>query len=376
MCALKILHVAGARPNFMKVAPIIAAMARHGDVFEQQLVHTGQHYDENMSRVFFDQLGLPRPDQNLEVGSGSHAQQTGRIMEAFEKVVLEDRPDWVSVVGDVNSTLACSLVCAKLGIRVAHVEAGLRSFDRTMPEEINRMVTDRLADLLFTPSPDGDENLLREGVSPDRIHFVGNVMIDSLLRLLPQAGSAAEAFLERLAREREAAGDFPVGDDPVLVTLHRPANVDESGPLAEIMGSLVELGRDRTVIFPVHPRTRGRIAAGGYGKGADGLVLIEPVGYLEFVGLMQKAALVLTDSGGIQEETTVLGVPCLTVRPNTERPITITEGTNQLVQCRQQIITDAALAALKGPPSKAARPEKWDGHAAERIVEVFLGLEK
>lgn len=372
MSALKILHVAGARPNFMKVAPIIAAMARRGDAIRQQLIHTGQHYDENMSRVFFDQLGLPRPDRNLEIGSGSHAQQTGRIMEAFEKVVMEDRPDWVSVVGDVNSTLACSLVCAKLGIRVAHVEAGLRSFDRTMPEEINRMVTDRLADLLFTPSPDGDENLLREGVSPDRIHFVGNVMIDTLLRLVPQAGPAADVFLASLARDLEAAGAPPVSDEPVLVTLHRPANVDNAAALAEIMGALADLGRDRTVIFPVHPRTRGRIADGGFGDGPDGVLLIEPVGYLEFVGLMQRSALVLTDSGGIQEETTVLGVPCLTVRPNTERPITITEGTNQLVECRHKTITDAAVGALESRSADPVRPEKWDGHAAERIVEVFL----
>jgi len=377
MCALKILHVAGARPNFMKVAPIIAAMAGRADI-EQQLIHTGQHYDENMSRVFFDQLGLPRPDKNLEVGSGSHAQQTARVMEAFEAVVLENRPDWVSVVGDVNSTLACTLVCAKLGIRVAHVEAGLRSFDRTMPEEINRIVTDQLADLLFTPSVDGDENLLREGVSADKIHFVGNVMIDTLLRLLPQAGPAGDAFLERLARDRHAAGVAPVSADPVLVTLHRPANVDDLAPLAEIMGSLADLSRERTVLFPVHPRTRGRIADGGFGEGLDNLLLIEPVGYLEFVGLMQRAALVLTDSGGIQEETTVLGVPCLTVRPNTERPITITQGTNQLVECRRQAITEAArgalaaLAALSHGASDPVRPEKWDGHAAERIVEVFL----
>ncbi|MFH2007949.1 MAG: UDP-N-acetylglucosamine 2-epimerase (non-hydrolyzing) [bacterium] len=372
MCALKILHVAGARPNFMKVAPIIAAMARRGGDIEQQLLHTGQHYDENMSRVFFDQLGLPRPDVNLEVGSGTHAQQTARIMQAFEPVVLASRPDWVSVVGDVNSTLACSLVCAKLEIPVAHVEAGLRSFDRTMPEEINRIITDQLADLLFTPSRDGDENLLREGISPDKIHFVGNVMIDTLLRLLPQATPAGNAFLERLARERKTSGAPPVSDDFVLVTLHRPANVDDSAALAEILRSLADLSRDRTVIFPVHPRTRGRIADGGFGADLDGLLLIEPVGYLEFVGLMSRAALVLTDSGGIQEETTVLGVPCLTVRPNTERPITITEGTNRLVDCRHEAILEAASVALRSAPSASARPELWDGHAAVRIVEVFL----
>jgi UDP-N-acetylglucosamine 2-epimerase (non-hydrolysing) len=371
MCALRILHVAGARPNFMKVAPIIDAMARRGDEFDQQLVHTGQHYDENMSRVFFDQLGLPRPDVNLEVGSGSHAQQTARIMVAFEPVVQAARPDWVSVVGDVNSTLACSLVCAKLGIRVAHVEAGLRSFDRTMPEEINRIVTDQLADLLFTPSPDGDENLAREGVSADKIHFVGNVMIDTLLRLLPRAAQAGQDYLQRLELERSAAGGRPIGDDFVLVTLHRPANVDDPAPLAEIMGALGELSRDRTVIFPVHPRTRGRIAQDGVGEGHEGLLLIEPVGYLEFVGLMQRAALVLTDSGGIQEETTVLGVPCLTVRPNTERPITITQGTNRLVECGQEAILAAARSALGPRSSEPARPALWDGHAAERIVDVF-----
>lgn len=366
MKPLKILHVAGARPNFMKVAPVISALDRCDGAFSQQLVHTGQHYDENMSQVFFDQLGMPRPDLDLEVGSGSHAAQTARIMERFEPVVLEAAPDWVVVVGDVNSTLACSLVCAKLGIGVAHVEAGLRSFDRTMPEEINRILTDQLAQVLFTPSPECHENLTREGVGPDRIRFVGNVMIDTLLRLLPQTEPAADALLESMD------GVPPEGF--VLVTLHRPANVDDPAPLGEILGALTELAADHPILFPVHPRTRQRIAAQGAGLDTDRLLLIDPVGYLEFVGLQQRAALVLTDSGGIQEETTVLGIPCLTVRPNTERPITITEGTNQLVACHRQALVDAARQALAQPRSAGHRPEGWDGHAADRIAEIFDGL--
>jgi len=374
MKPLKILHVAGARPNFMKVAPIIAALAGRDGAFEQRLVHTGQHYDENMSQVFFDQLGLPRPDVDLGVGSGSHAVQTARIMERFEPLVVDHAPDWVVVVGDVNSTLACSLVSAKLGIRVAHVEAGLRSFDRTMPEELNRILTDQLSDLLFTPSTDCHDNLAREGIAADKVHFVGNVMIDTLLRLLPRTAPAAARLLEDLATDRRVARTPALPEDEyVLVTLHRPGNVDDPVPLREIIGALTDLSADRLVLFPVHPRTRQRIATEGISVDRERLVLIDPVGYLEFVGLMQKAALVLTDSGGIQEETTVLGVPCLTVRPNTERPITITEGTNRLVACDRRALVKTARTALAAPPPEGHRPEGWDGRAAERIADVLEG---
>jgi UDP-N-acetylglucosamine 2-epimerase (non-hydrolysing) len=309
---LKILHVVGARPNFPKIAPIMAAMAEQPRRFNQRLVHTGQHYDERMSAIFFRDLALPQPDIYLGVGSGSHTQQTARIMLAFEEVVLQEQPDWVVVVGDVNSTVACTLVCAKLGIKVAHVEAGLRSFDRTMPEEINRVVTDHLADLLFTPSPDADEQLLREGIAPERIRFVGNVMIDSLIAALPLA--ATRPILAQLGLQPQQYA---------LVTLHRPANVDDPAAFAGIVAALQTIAATMPLVFPVHPRTRQRIADFGLNvaEGA-GLHLIEPQGYLDFLQLTQHARLVLTDSGGLQEETTFLGVPCLTLRPNTERPIT------------------------------------------------------
>ncbi len=379
---LSLLHVAGARPNFMKIAPVMRAVARHPDRLEQALVHTGQHYDDNMSRVFFEQLGLPKPDLNLEVGSGSHAVQTARIMEKFEPIVLSRRPDWVVVVGDVNSTIACALVCAKLGVRVAHVEAGLRSGDRTMPEEINRVLTDQISDLLFTPSRDGDENLLREGVEAAKIHFVGNVMIDTLLRLLP---SAEEAFFKLLASHEGLAnrlGGKPKSSSAgstapyLLVTLHRPSNVDDVDTLGEIMSVVGELAGRMPVVFPVHPRTRARLKALGWAPPSSAaeqnLLLVDPVGYLEFVGLQRHAALVLTDSGGIQEETTVLGVPCLTARPNTERPVTITSGTNQLVESNREALLEAVDLTLSCPQPEVRVPELWDGRAAERITEVFL----
>jgi len=352
---MKVLHVVGARPNFMKIAPVMQEMMHHPTEFEQILVHTGQHYDTNMSQVFFDELELPRPDVNLEVGSGSHAVQTAQVMLRFEPVLLENRPDWVVVVGDVNSTLACTLVASKLGFKVAHVEAGLRSFDRTMPEEINRLVTDQLANLLFTPSQDGTENLLREGISADRIRFVGNVMIDTLVRLLPKAESRWPELRERFGLDRY-----------VLVTLHRPSNVDDPSTLAEIMNGLAKISRQLQVVFPVHPRTLGRIAGLDLSLPADRLLLTEPLSYLDFLALQVHASLVVTDSGGVQEETTYLGVPCLTARPNTERPVTLTTGTNRLVAT--QALSAEATWALDNPLPKRPLPELWDGMTARRVV--------
>lgn len=311
----RILHVVGARPNFMKIAPIMREMAKYPDSLEQILVHTGQHYDANMSQIFFDELDLPRPDVNLEVGSGSHAQQTALIMQRFEPVLLDYRPDWILVPGDVNSTVACALVASKVGVKVAHVEAGLRSFDRSMPEEINRVVTDHLADLLFTTEPSANENLRREGIPEDKIRFVGNTMIDTLVRLLPKAEARWPGLQARFGLERY-----------VLVTLHRPSNVDDPTTLSEIMAALSDISRQITVIFPMHPRTRQRVASLDIALPVDGLMLIEPLGYLDFLVLEAHASLVLTDSGGVQEETTYLGVPCLTARPNTERPVTIKSG--------------------------------------------------
>jgi UDP-N-acetylglucosamine 2-epimerase (non-hydrolysing) len=335
------------------------ALAPHQPAVEQLLVHTGQHYDYQMSRLFFEELGMPNPDEYLGVGSGTHAEQTARVMLAFEPVLLKHRPDWVIVVGDVNSTLACALVCAKLGVRLTHVEAGLRSGDRCMPEEINRLLTDQLADLLFIPSPEARINLISEGIDPAKIHFVGNVMIDSLVTLLPRARLRQAA--EQLGLQ---AGLY------TLVTLHRPSNVDDPGTLAEIVSALREMARSREVVFPVHPRTRQRLEQLGLDAGQ--VRLVEPLGYLDFLSLMETAALVLTDSGGIQEETTFLGIPCLTVRSTTERPITISQGTNRLVAGNR----DAILEAVAEAASRSATPRQpiqlWDGRAAERIAQVLL----
>lgn len=324
--------------------------------FETILVHTGQHYDRRMSELFFDELCIRRPDVNLAVGSGSHAAQTAEIMRRFEPVCVEHRPDWVVVVGDVNSTLACALVAAKLGLRVAHVEAGLRSFDRTMPEEINRVMVDAISDLLFVSEPSGIENLNREGVDLGRVHFVGNVMIDTLLRSRTKADQSR--VLDDL---RVEPGRYAV------VTLHRPGNVDESETLHTILAALEAIGRDMPVIFPVHPRTRGRLEEA---TRAAGLRFIEPLGYLDFLKLMSNAKIVLTDSGGIQEETTILGVPCLTLRKNTERPITATQGTNRLIGVGTEAILSAYQEVLKRPP-KGRVPDRWDGQAALRIAAVF-----
>jgi UDP-N-acetylglucosamine 2-epimerase (non-hydrolysing) len=356
---LRILHVVGARPNFVKIAPILAAMQARSEAFQQVLVHTGQHYDDEMSRIFFEDLKMPPEDEFLGVGSGTHAEQTARVMLAFEPVLLKRQPDWVMVVGDVNSTLACALVCAKLGVRVAHVEAGLRSWDRAMPEEINRLLTDQICDLLFTPSKDADANLLREGIAGEKIHFVGNVMIDTLVKMLPRA--QARPILQELGLEK---GGY------VLVTLHRPVNVDRPQTLAQILSALETIGQELPVIFPLHPRTRKNMQA--FGLQAGSVRFMEALGYLDFLALTASARLVLTDSGGIQEETTYMGVPCLTVRPSTERPVTVEMGTNRLVASQKGAILEAVGAALNVKAIKGERPPLWDGRTAERIVAVML----
>jgi UDP-N-acetylglucosamine 2-epimerase (non-hydrolysing) len=351
---MHILHVVGARPNFMKAAPVMHALRERGA--EQTLVHTGQHYDANMSDVFFTQLAMPAPDVNLEVGSGTHAAQTADIMARLEPVVLERKPDVVLVYGDVNSTAAAALVCSKLLVRVGHVEAGLRSFDRTMPEEINRLVTDQLADLLFTPSEDGDANLQREGIAPEKIHRVGNVMIDSLIQLLPAAQQTRNGTPERYA----------------LVTLHRPSNVDDGDRLRNILESLLEIQNRLGVIFPVHPRTRQRIAE--FGIDVSGLQIIGPLPYIEFLALQLHASVVITDSGGIQEETTYLRVPCLTLRSNTERPVTVALGTNVLVGSDSARLKSELFKVLAGNAKVGSIPPLWDGRAGERIAEILVNL--
>jgi UDP-N-acetylglucosamine 2-epimerase (non-hydrolysing) len=354
---MHILHVVGARPNFMKAAPVLRALAMRQPV-KQTLVHTGQHYDSNMSDVFFTQLEIPAPDVNLGVGSGSHARQTAEIMSRFESVALESRPDVVVVYGDVNSTVAAALVCSKLGIRVAHVEAGLRSADWSMPEEINRVVTDRLSDILFTPSEDADLNLEHEAIPAEKIYRVGNVMIDSLVRLLPLANC--------LPRH-----DIP--ERYALVTLHRPSNVDDSAGLKGIVDALLEVNEKLRVIFPVHPRTRQRIST--FGLDGSKLHLLDPLPYMEFLHLQQKATVVITDSGGIQEETTYLGVPCLTVRHNTERPITVTMGTNIIIGKDRNRLRDELAKIVAGNAKKGSIPPLWDGQAGERIADVLKSLE-
>ena len=360
---LRIINVVGARPNFMKIAPVIDEMRRRPARIESLLVHTGQHYDESMSESFFEDLQIPRPDINLEAGSGSHSEQTARIMIAFEQVLLKHSADWVVVVGDVNSTMAAAIVAAKMLVRVAHVEAGLRSFDRTMPEEINRVVTDSLADLLLTPSRDANENLLREGVAAEKIRFVGNVMIDTLRRNLDRARGSR--VLERFDLQ---AGQF------CAMTLHRPSNVDDKKTLSGILDALLVIGERVPIIFPVHPRTRDRLAQFGLTDRVQeqkSLVITEPLGYLDFLRLYSNSRLVLTDSGGIQEETTALGIPCLTLRHNTERPITVTEGTNRVVGNEPETIKREALAALEQPARSSRVPELWDGKAAIRIVDAI-----
>ena len=362
---LKVLNIVGARPNFMKVAPIVAEMKRRENDFLPLLVHTGQHYDAAMSDSFFTDLGMPRPDVYLGVGSASHAAQTARVMIEFEPILLREKPAWVLVVGDVNSTLACALVCSKLGIRVAHVEAGLRSRDRRMPEEINRILTDQISDLLLTPSPDADENLIAEGISLEKIKFVGNVMIDSLFENLRRAEESkirSELKLENL--------------DYAVLTLHRPSNVDERQTFEQILNSLEAISRKLPVIFPVHPRTKNRIAEFGFAariQANENLRLIEPLGYLDFLRLYSGARFVLTDSGGLQEETTALKIPCLTLRENTERPVTVSLGTNRVVGTDPEKIKSAAFEILnQGSTEKAQIPPLWDGKTAGRICDALL----
>jgi len=349
---MKLLHVVGARPNFPKLAPVLRAARAAG--VTQVVVHTGQHYDEAMSEGFFRDLGITAPDVNLGVGSDTHAVQTARIMERIEPVLAAQRPDWVVVYGDVNSTMAAAIVASKLGIRVAHVEAGLRSFDRTMPEEINRLVTDRLANLLLTPSRDADAQLRAEGEPDEEIEFVGNVMIDSLFFALPAA---------RATGFRKSIG---VNGSAVVVTLHRPSNVDDPVRIRTIAAVLSEIAKDRDVVFPAHPRTRRRLEDAGLK--IDRVQMLEPVGYLQMLDLVEHAFAVVTDSGGLQEETTALGIPCLTVRPNTERPITITEGTNRLVPEPEELVS---LLREVVRPATPPRPEGWDGHAGERIIAAL-----
>lgn len=350
-----VVHVTGARPNFPKAAPVLEGLAAY-DV-EQLLVHTGQHYDDKMSDIFFRQLGIPKPDVNLGVGSGAHGAQTAKVMEALEELFTERRPDLVVVYGDVNSTVAAALVASKMGIIFAHVEAGLRSFDMTMPEEINRLVTDKLSDLLLTTSTDAIAHLGNEGTDPDKIHFVGNPMIDTLLK-------NKERFdVEAARREVGLEGDY------IVATLHRPGNVDDPVDVRELVAAMHGVADQAQVVIPLHPRGRARLEQAGF-LDHPGMRVIDPLGYLEFMGLVRGAAAVVTDSGGVQEETTILGVPCLTLRPNTERPVTITHGTNQLVT-RETLVERVREVLATGPLTQWDTPPLWDGHAGQRIATVL-----
>lgn len=367
---MKIVVIAGARPNFVKISPLLRAMRRRGGI-TPLLVHTGQHYDDRLSGRLFGDLGIEAPRYNLEVGSGSHAAQTAEVMKRLEPILLDETPDRLLVVGDVNSTIAAALVAVKLGIPVDHVEAGLRSFDRAMPEEINRVLTDAIADRLFVTEDSAVHNLLREGIPAERIHFVGNVMIDALEACRPRWEQAEIHAKLGLVADRAYA----------LVTLHRPSNVDDPRTLARIVDALHTVSRRLTLLWPVHPRTKQALRENARvrwhdGIGQDrpiphGLVAVEPLGYLDCLAVMSRARMVLTDSGGIQEETTVLGVPCLTLRANTERPVTVTHGTNRLIGAEPDAIASSALQVLREPPRRGVRPPLWDGRAAERIVDIL-----
>ncbi|MCK4312589.1 MAG: UDP-N-acetylglucosamine 2-epimerase (non-hydrolyzing) [Candidatus Cloacimonetes bacterium] len=359
----KIHLIVGARPNFMKIAPLHKEFQKYPDKFDIKLIHTGQHYDERMSKFFFDDLQMPVPDEYLEVGSGTHGEQTAKIMERYEKVLLNDKPDLVIVAGDVNSTAACAIDAVKLHIPVAHLEAGLRSYNRSMPEEINRILTDSISEYLLTPSPDADKNLLDEGIAKNKIYFVGNIMIDSLIQYKEKAEKS---------RVLEKYNLYP--SEFVLITLHRPSNVDKEKGLLTILNAFEEISKSIKLVFPIHPRTTKQIKAFGFEEKTEkmeNLLLTPPIGYYDFLKLQMEAKFILTDSGGIQEESTFFGVPCLTLRPQTERPITITEGTNKLVKLETEDIVREAHYILKGNIKKGKVPKYWDGKTAERIVKIF-----
>jgi len=358
---MMVLHIVGARPNFMKAAPVIAALGMRKNI-SQILLHTGQHYDKNMSSIFFEEIGIPRPDINLEVGSGTHAEQTGMTMIKVEKIIRDVRPDIVLVYGDVNSTLAGAIVCSKLNVKIAHVEAGLRSWDRTMPEEINRILTDQIADILFTPSIDADHNLLREGIDKDKIHMVGNVMIDTLVNLLPKIVKRWDDISTAFHLQKK---------NYVLVTLHRPSNVDDLSMLSTIMRTLSDISQSINVVFPVHPRTRACIQKYELQISSKKFLLHNPMGYLDFLCLQKYALSVITDSGGIQEETTFLNVPCLTVRNSTERPVTVELGTNTLVGTNVDVLKRRIEDLLSGNGKRGQVPPLWDGLSSERIAQVI-----
>lgn len=364
---IKIICVCGARPNFMKIAPLMRAFSENGS-FQTLLVHTGQHYDAKMSTLFFDELNIPKPDINLEVGSGSHAVQTAEVMKRFEPVVLDFKPDYVLVVGDVNSTIACGLVAVKLGVKLIHVEAGLRSFDRTMPEEINRILTDTISDLLFVTEQAGTDNLKNEGINSSKVHLVGNVMIDTLLANKEKAEKSD--ILEKMGLKKKGFA---------VITLHRPSNVDDMKMLGEILAAFEEIQKDLKLVFPIHPRTKKNIAGSNWEQrvaAMKNLLLIEPVGYLDFLKLTANAALVMTDSGGIQEETTILGVPCMTLRENTERPVTVTEGTNRLVHIdTNDILKNYNELKANNFEAQGKIPKFWDGKAAHRIASIISAKE-
>jgi UDP-N-acetylglucosamine 2-epimerase (non-hydrolysing) len=358
---MKVITVAGARPNFIKIAPLYRAFQDKANRFEHLICHTGQHFDKNMSKIFFEELQIPEPDFNLGVGSGSHADQTARIMIEFEKVLLKEKPGLILVPGDVNSTLACSVVASKMGIPVGHVEAGLRSFDRTMPEEINRIVTDVLSDYLFVSEKSGLINLEKEGIPDGKVHFVGNIMIDSLVHFLPSIERS-----DILNKLRLVPGEY------TLMTFHRPRNVDDRDSLAELVDMLNRLAGKSRLVFPVHPRTRKNLEQHNLLTKMDHeILLLDPIGYIDFLALTRSAKLVITDSGGIQEESTYLGVQCITVRDNTERPVTVTEGTNQLIGTDLKKVEKAAGEVLEGKIKKGKIPELWDGRTAERIVKIL-----
>jgi UDP-N-acetylglucosamine 2-epimerase (non-hydrolysing) len=362
--SLKIMLVAGARPNFMKVAPPLQELRKYPEEFQTRLIHTGQHYDAEMSDVFFRDLELPQPDRFLGVGSGSHAEQTARVMMAFERVCVEERPDLVVVVGDVNSTMACALTAKKLCIPVAHIEAGLRSRDWSMPEEVNRVVTDAISDLLFTPAREADDNLVQEGIPPERIYFVGNVMIDCLLAQLPKT-----EHRDTLRRFGVTAGNY------ATLTLHRPSNVDDPEVLSGIVEVMIELSQQLPIVWPIHPRSSKMLEQSGLFHRLDrtpGFKLTDPLGYLDMLTLTRRARMILTDSGGLQEEATVLGVPCITLRQNTERPVTVAVGANRLAGNQPAGVRAAIQSVLEGKRPDIRIPELWDGKAAGRIVDVLM----